>query len=73
MLSKIRVWDPGSVIRDPRYGIRKKTYYGSRIPGSGSATLVLTCLFESKFIMIWIQYRLNRQKIRTLVVSYGSG
>jgi hypothetical protein len=42
--SKIRVWDPGSEIRDP-----EKTYSGSRIqgskrhripdPGSGSATL----------------------------------
>ncbi len=31
MLSKKRVWDLGSVIRDPRYGIRKKTYYGTRI------------------------------------------
>jgi hypothetical protein len=56
MLSKIWVWDPESVIQDPRYGIRKKTYYGSQIPGSRSATLVLTCLFESRFIMIWIPF-----------------
>ena len=32
-LSKIWVWDPGSEIRDPRSGIRKKTYSGSRILG----------------------------------------
>jgi hypothetical protein len=29
-LSKIRVWDPGSEIRDP-----EKTYSGSRIPDPG--------------------------------------
>jgi hypothetical protein len=33
-LSKIWVWHPGSEIRDPRSGIRKKTYSGSRIQGS---------------------------------------
>jgi hypothetical protein len=41
-LSKIRGWDPGSEIRDPRSGIRdpgseirdpEKTYSGSRIQG----------------------------------------
>jgi hypothetical protein len=57
--SKIWVGDPGSEIRDPRSGIRdpgseirdpEKTYSGSRIwvkkapyPGSGSATLQITC------------------------------
>jgi hypothetical protein len=39
MLSKIWVWDPGSKIRDPRSGIRKKsiTDPGSRVQiGTGS-------------------------------------
>jgi len=35
-LSKVWVWDPGSVIRDPRTGIRKKPIPD---PGSGSVTL----------------------------------
>jgi hypothetical protein len=54
MLSNIWVWDPGSEIRDPGFGIRKKPIpdpgsrgqkgTGSRNPDPGSATL----LFRSR-------------------------
>jgi hypothetical protein len=44
MLSNIWVWDPGSEIRDPEI-----TYPGSRIQGSGSATLIVNPEREGKY------------------------
>jgi hypothetical protein len=44
-LSKIWIWDPGSgknLFRIPHPGSRGQKGTGSRIPGSGSATLFLT-------------------------------
>jgi len=51
MLSNIWVWDPGSRIRDPRFGIRdpEKTYSGSRgQKGTGSRILdPQHCIFNN--------------------------
>jgi hypothetical protein len=59
-LSKIWVWDPD---RDPRSGIRKKTYSGSRIqgskrhripePGSGSETLKIYFNFKNMLVLFY--------------------
>jgi hypothetical protein len=50
-LSKVWVWDPGSEIRDPRSGIRKKPIpdpgsRGQKGTGSGSATLVISSRYD---------------------------
>ncbi len=58
-----------ALIRDTGSG--KKTYYGSWIQGPGSATLILTCLFESRFIMIWIRFvKTKKQWSESLLNSF---